>query len=273
MKAIHEIPAVIASRERYATLTRQREAIAARIQKIEGAIAGNDEADSPDPVAVALGEVAEPLTAADELARLRKQYAMIVKALDLQGARVVEAESIASAAANAEAQPEHVKACQEVLKAAAGLTAALEAERAIRAGLLNAGYACHLESVADAFAIPEAATKNLEHLVAVSTAKPAGKPVTGRALVDLPQHKVFAGEPVILAPDEAARLHRAGAFDPGATGETVAGAGVATGDIDGLKAKKGARLRLLPEMAERLVLNRLFRPDTALHGSGGAILE
>ena len=57
MKAIHEIPAVIASRERYATLTRQREAIAARIQKIEGAIAGNDEADSPDPVAVALGEI------------------------------------------------------------------------------------------------------------------------------------------------------------------------------------------------------------------------
>lgn len=115
MKTISEITEVRAARSRLDALQGQRATLAARIHEIEGAIASRTEATAPDAVAVALGEVAEPRPLADELGSLRKQYATTCKALDLQSARVLQAESDASAAANAAARPDHIEACRAVL--------------------------------------------------------------------------------------------------------------------------------------------------------------
>ncbi len=218
MKHENETETVRIEADRLAQLCTEKERIAGRIQELESNLASrHDQARSVDEVAVALGEIPQPLDATDELHECRGKLAQLVRAIDVQNSRVVAAQAEADRVANEAARPAHMVACRKLADACEAFARAIADEKAVRQSLVAAGHNCHIDPLGEGLTLPEGAVAELRHYVAIQSADSAGEPVRCLALVDLPSHGATCGESVTLNPREFAILHRDGAVDLVAT--------------------------------------------------------
>ena len=154
MKNINQTPRFVAAHNTFAELTGAFNAATSEEARLLGLLAAP--ADAFDPLAAGLrllrGEPAQRNDSTGlnrELAQVRERLDTLRPAVEAQRAVVAALSAELSAAVCAEAQPTHTKAVQGVGVALEGLRAALNAEAAVRAGIVAAGYQCSLEAVAE----------------------------------------------------------------------------------------------------------------------------